>query len=181
AVVGLVLLIACANVANLLLARAAARQRELSVRLAIGAGRSRLVRQLLTESLLLAGLGGALGVLFAWWGSRLLVQFLSTANATVALDMGLDQRVLGFTAAVTSFTAILFGLLPALRASGVAPNAVLKESSRATSAGPARLRLGKLLVVGQVSLSLVLLFGAGLFLRTLRNLTHLDAGLDAEG
>jgi predicted permease len=136
---------------------------------------------LLTESLLLAGLGGALGVLFAWWGSRLLVHFLSTANATVALDMGLDQRVLGFTAALTSITAILFGLLPALRASGVAPNAVLKESSRATSTGPARLRLGKLLVVGQVSLSLVLLFGAGLFLRTLRNLTHLDAGLDAEG
>jgi predicted permease len=180
-VVALVLLIACANVANLLLARAAARQRELSVRVALGAGRARLVRQLLTESVLLAAAGGALGVLFALWGSRLLLRMLSTASMPVALEVEPDWRVLGFTAAVTLSTALFFGLLPAFRASGVAPNAALTLDTRAASAAPARLRLGKLLVVSQVALSLVLLFGAGLFLRTLRNLTGLDTGLDATG
>jgi predicted permease len=175
-VVALVLLIACANLANLLLARAGARRRELAVRIAIGAGRFRLVRQLLTESALLSLAGAALGLLLAQWGSRVLVQVLSTTSNPVALDTGVDLRMLAFTAAVAALTVLLFGLLPAFRASDVSPNAALQGGRTVSSGAPSRLRLGRALVVAQVGLSLVLLCGAGLFLRTLRNLTSLDTG-----
>ena len=176
-VVGLVLLIACANIANLLLARATARRHELSVRLALGASRWRLTRQLLSESLLLSGIGAALGLAFATWGSALLVRQLSTAGRPVFLDLALDWRVLGFTAAVAVGTAILFGTVPAFRAARVEPNEAIKEQGRGV-AGERRAGLGGALVVGQVALSLVLVVAAGLFMRTFSALAHLDLGFD---
>jgi putative ABC transport system permease protein len=178
AVVGLVLLIACANIANLLLARSAARQREMSIRLAIGAARSRVIRQLLTESLLLAFLGAAGGLLFSIWGGRLMLRLLTTANTELQLDLSPDLHLLGFTAGVAVLTGILFGLAPALRATRAAPNQVLKENARGTLAGSSRFTLGKALVTSQVALSLTLLVGAGLFLGTFRNLLTLDAGFN---
>jgi putative ABC transport system permease protein len=174
AVVGLVLLIACANIANLLLARAAARQREISIRMAIGAARRRVMRQLMSESLLLSILGAAGGLLFAVWGSRLLVRFLSRTGNELQLDTAPDLRVLAFTIGVAILTGILFGLAPAMRATGVSPNNVLKEHARGMAGG--RLGLGRALVTGQVALSLMLLVGAGLFLGTLRNLLRTDLG-----
>ncbi len=172
--VGLVLLIACANIANLLLARGAARQRELSVRMAIGASRGRVIRQLMTESILLAGCGTAAGFLLAQWGSRVLVHMLSTAGNQIQIDTSPDLRMLAFAVAVGALTAILFGLAPAVRATRVGLNPGLKESGR----GSGRLFLGKLLVAVQVALSLVLLVGATLFLGTLRNLLAIDTGFD---
>jgi len=169
-VVGLVLLIACANVANLLLARSAARQREISVRLAVGAGRSRIVRQLLTESIFLSMFSAAGGLLFALWGSRLLVHLLSTTQNEVQLDVTPDLHVLLFTTGIAILTAILFGLAPALRASGIHPNQALKENARGAISGTSRFHPGKALVTVQVALSLVLLVAAGLFLGTFRNL-----------
>jgi len=174
AVVGLVLLIACANIANLLLARAAARQREISIRMAVGAARRRVMRQLMSESLLLSVLGGAGGLLFAIWGSRLLVRFLSTAGNELQLDTAPDLRVLAFTMGVALLTGLLFGLAPAVRATSVSPNHVLKEHAR--SMVGSRFGLGRALVTFQVALSLVLLVGAGLFLGTLRNLLSTDLG-----
>jgi predicted permease len=179
AVVGLVLVIACANIANLLLARATARRHEMSVRLALGASRLRLIRQLLTESLLLAGCGAALAILFARWGAALLVRQLSTSTNTVFLDMGTDWRVLGFTAFIAVATALLFGTAPAFRASGVTPNEALKERGRGV-VGDGRFGLGNLLVVVQVALSLVLLVGAGLFVRTFTSLSNLPLGFDRD-
>jgi putative ABC transport system permease protein len=176
-VVGLVLLIACANIANLLLARASARRHELSVRLALGASRGRLARQLLGESLVLSGLGAALGLLFAQWFSRLLVAQLSSATNNVHLQMSLDWRILGFTAAVAIATAVIFGTVPALRATRVDPHDAMKAQGRAI-AGQNRFALGNLLVVVQVALSLVLLVGAGLFMRTFASLANLDLGFD---
>jgi predicted permease len=176
-VVALVLLVACANIANLLLARATARRHELSVRLALGASRLRLMRQLLAESLLLSGLGAALGLVFASWGSRLLVRQLSTSTNNVFLDLALDWRVLGFTAGVAVLTAVLFGTAPALRATRVQPNEALKEKGRGV-AGEGRLGLGNLLVVVQVALSLVLLVAAGLFVRTFASLSSVNLGFD---
>ena len=175
AIVGVVLLIACANIANLLLARAGARQREFSVRMAIGAGRARVIRQLMTESLLLAGFGTAAGLLLAGWGGRLLVHFLSTQRHPLDIDLSLDPRVLAFTIGAALVTAVLFGLAPALRATRVELNQVMKEHTR-TPARSGRFNLGKALVAGQVALSLVLLVAAGLFLGTLRNLLAVDAG-----
>jgi len=169
AVVALVLLIVCANVANLLLSRATARRKELSVRLALGATRARLVRQLLTESLLLAAIGGALGILVGRWGQQLLPGALGQASP-------LDWRVLAFVIAVTTLTGVVFGIAPALRATRTDVNAVLKEHSR-TVAG-SRSLFGRSLVVAQVAISLVLLVGAGLFLRTLQNLRHVDLGFN---
>jgi predicted permease len=178
-VVSLVLLIACANIANLLLARATARRHEMSVRLALGASRARLTRQLLAESLLLSGCGAALGMVFARWGSGLLIRQLSTSTNTVFLDVGIDWRVLGFTALVAVSTALLFGTAPALRASRVKPNEALKERGRGV-AGDGRFGLGHLLVVVQVALSLILLVAAGLFLRTFSSLAHLNVGFDRD-
>jgi len=176
AVVGLVLLIACANIANLLLARAAARKREISVRMAIGAGRGRVIRQLMTESLLLSFLGAGGGLLFAVWGSPLLVRLLSKTGNELQLDVAPDVRVLAFTIVVAILTGLLFGLAPALRATNILPNQMLKEHARGMVAGTSRLNLGKALVTGQVALSLMLLAGAALFLGTLRNLLNTDLG-----
>ena len=177
-VVGLVLLIACVNIANLLLARAASRQREISIRLAVGASRTRVIRQLLTESLLLALVGAACGLLASVWGARLLVRLLSTTKNQLSIDVGPDLHVLAFTAAIALFTGFLFGLAPAFRATGIGPNQSLKESSRGAVPGGARFTLGKALVTGQVALSLALLVAAGLFLGTLRNFLKVDPGFN---
>ena len=178
-VVGLVLLIACANIANLLLARATARRHELSVRLALGASRARLARQLLSESLVLSGLGAILGLLFARWFSSLLVRQLSTATNNVHLEMALDLRVLGFTAGVAIATAVIFGTVPALRATRVDPHDAMKTQGRGI-AGQHRFALGNLLVIVQVALSMVLLVGAGLFVRTFTSLANLNLGFDRQ-
>ena len=178
-VVGLVLLIACANIANLLLARATARRHELSVRVALGASRWRLARQLLCESFVLAGSGAAAGMLLASWASRLLVRQLSTQTNTVFLDLSPDWRVLAFTIGVTVATALLFGTVPALRASGVAPIDALKEHGRGTSSD-SRAGLASGLIVAQVALSLVLVVAAGLFMRTFSSLSGLHLGFDRD-
>ena len=170
-VVGLVLLIACANVGNLLLARSSSRQREFSMRLALGAGRGRLVRQLLTESLMLSALGGALGLLVAQWTGR----FLSS-RASAGLDAGIDGRVLLFAGGVTGLAALLFGLVPAVRASGVGIQSALRSSSPTSSADRHGWRLRRALVVLQVAVSLCLLVGAGLLLRSFDNLRSQDLG-----
>jgi predicted permease len=177
AVVGLVLLIACANIANLLMSRATARRHELGVRLALGASRLRLSRQLLAESLMLAGAGAALGLLFARWGSRALVAELSSVGNRVYLDMPIDWRVLAFTIGVAAATAVLFGVAPALTVSGLSPNEALKEQGRGAS-GERRAGLRQALVVLQVALSLMLVVTASLFTRTLFSLTTRDAGFD---
>jgi len=168
AVVALVLLIVCANVANLLLSRAAAREREISIRLSLGATRARLIRQLLTESVLLASIGAAAGTLVAHWSRRLL-------PGNLALATPLDWRVIGFVGGLTLATGIVFGIAPAWRSSGTKVGAALKEGR---SVSRRRSRLGKSLVIAQVAVSIVLLFGAGLFLRTVRNLRRVDVGFD---
>ncbi len=179
AVVGLVLLIACANVANLLLARATSRRKEIAVRLALGAGRLRLIRQLLTESMLLALAGGALGLFFAWWGSSFLLTLVGSGRNPVFLNLTPDARVLVFTAAASLLAGILFGLAPAWRATRVDLTPALKDNAR-VSRGGAGLGVGKTLVVTQVALSLLLIIGAGLFVRSLEKLQSLDAGINRE-
>ncbi len=178
-IVAMVLLIACANVANLLLARNAARQREIAIRMALGAGRGRLVRQLLTESLLLSLSGAALGILFAHWGARLLVGFLSTGHNRVFLDLSIDYRVLAFTAGVAILTGLLFGLAPAWRGTRVDPQSAMKANARGVIEG-SKFGLGKALVVVQVALSLALVAGAGLMLATFLRLETLDPGFERE-
>ena len=178
-VVVLVLLIACANIANLLLARATARRHEISVRLALGASRWRLVRQLLVESLVLSLCGAVAGLFFARWGSHLLIRQLSTSTNTVFLDLGLDWRVLAFTTLVSIVTALLFGVAPALRASRVRPNEALKEQGRGISTDR-RFSMGNILVVVQVALSLILVVAAGLFMRTFSSLANLDLGFERD-
>jgi putative ABC transport system permease protein len=181
AIAGAVLLIACANLANLLLARASARSHEMAVRLALGAARKRLVRQLLFENLLLAVIGGVFGILLAQGLSRFLVSFLSTADDQVFLDLGLDWTVLGFTAVVAGLTCLLFGLTPALRATRIAPREAMQASGRGMSATRERFSLRRALVVVQVALSLVLVSGAMLFSRSLNKLLSVDTGFRSEG
>jgi predicted permease len=175
-----VLLIACINVANLLLARATARSKEVGVRLSIGASRIRLVRQFLTESLLLSFLGGIAGTFVAWGASHALVLLLTGRRENLVLAAGLDWRVLGFTAGVTFLTGIVFGLVPAIRGTSVNVNDSLRDSGRGNSSGSGRLNLAKGLVIAQVALSLLLVAGAGLFLRTLWNLQSVELGYPRE-
>lgn len=177
-VVGLVLLIACANVANLLLARATARQRDIAVRMAIGAGRLRLIRQLLTESFTLSILGATGGLVFALWGSQLLIRLLSTTGEKLEFDLSIDGQLLSFTLLVATVTGILFGLVPALRATRVFANQTLKEGVGGAGIGFSRFNLGRALVIGQVALTLILLVCAGLFISTLNHVLHVDPGFD---
>src|SRR5262245_6014040 len=177
-VVGLTLLIACANIANLLLARAVTRRQEMAVRLALGAGRGRLVRQLLTESLLLAFAGSALGWLLAWFSRGLLLMWSPGRGSQLDAELPMDWRVFGFTAAVAMLTGLLFGLAPALRATRVDLNSALKENARGSKGSLSV--LGKSLVIAQVAVSLVLLIGAGLFIRTLHNLQNVSFGFNVE-
>jgi len=180
AAVGMVLLIACANIASLMLARAATRRREMAVRRAVGASRLRLIRQLLTECLLLSAAGALLGILFARWGTMLLLQLVSTAHEQVFLDLSLDWRILGFTAAIAVITGLLFGVLPAFRSTRVSLTAAMKGSLAVDPERHAHFRPGRWIVASQVALSLVLLVGAGLFLRSFVKLVTLDLGFDRE-
>jgi len=175
-VAGVVLLIACANVANLLLASAATRQRETAVRLTLGASRSRLVQQMLTESSLLAIAGGLVGLLFAYWTRDLARLFIPPAPLPIDINPQLNVEVMWFAAGVTLSTAVLFGLVPALQGATASLMTALKESATAVTATPRRARVRKALVVAQVALSLVLLVSAGLFVRTLMNAQSVDPG-----
>jgi predicted permease len=177
-VVALVLLIACANVASLLLARGNARRKEIAVRLAIGAGRARIVRQLLVESAALSFAGAAAGILLGVFAGRTILSVISEARSPVVLDLTPDWHLLSFTAAVAIVTALLFGAAPALQSTAAEPGQVLKDDARTATA---RSRLLPALVTAQMALSLMLLIGAGLFVRTLRNLETLDPGFRAEG
>jgi putative ABC transport system permease protein len=181
--VALVLLIACANVANLLLARGEARQHELAIRLSIGAARARLIRQMLTESAVLAAAGAVLGMFVARWGKQSLVGMIGTGTSSgVSLDLTSNGRVLLFTSALATLTVIVFGLVPAWRATRVHAHAALKAQGRGLVEGhSSRWSAGNLLVTVQVALSLVLVVGAGLFVGTLRNLTHLNPGFSPNG
>jgi len=179
-VVALVLVIACANVANLLLARATARQKEMGVRLALGATRGRIVRQFLTESLMLAVAGGAVGAMVAFGGVRLLMRMVEGEPGSLVLDVRPDLRVLGLTTGMCLLTGLVFGLAPAWRSARVNVSGTLKEAGRGLSAGGSRMRLGKILVAGQIAISVMLLIGAGWFLRTLRNLENVSLGYARE-
>jgi predicted permease len=182
--VGTILLIACSNVAGLMLARAAARQKEMALRLALGAGRARIVRQLLTESVMLAAAGGILGIVFASWGTHAIVSFVSSNQPRpLAFATGIDLRVLAFTVAVSLFTGILFGLAPAFRGARVDLTPALKEgfgvSASLAHRGVRHFSIGNALVVTQVALAIVVLIGAGLLVRTLQNLRSIDVGFDS--
>src|ERR1700686_529438 len=177
----LVLLIASANLANLMLARASSREREMGMRMAVGATRGRLIRQLLAESLLLAAIGAVLGALLAHNLSQLLVASLSTPHDPLFVELGTDWRVFGFTAGLAVLTCVFFGLAPAVRATSVSPGVVLKEGSRGTTEGHGRFRLRRILVVSQIALSLTLLVGALLFARSLAKLTSVETGFRQTG
>ncbi len=182
--VGIILLIACANVAGLMLARAAARQKEMAVRLALGAGRARIVRQLFTESIMLSVLGGALGIFFAYWGAHAIVSFVSSnQQRPLGFAMGVDLRVLGFTVVISLLTGILFGIAPTFRSMRVDLTPALKEgegSSTRSGRGSGKwFSIGNALVVAQVALAIVVLVGAGLLVRTLANLRSVDVGFDS--
>ena len=181
AISGVVLLIVCTNLANLMLARASARERELTVRTALGASRARLICQLLTEGGLLAAAGAALGVWLATILSKLLLQFLATESSPVFLPLHLDWRVIAFAAGVATAACILFSLAPALRGTRVSPSSALKSSGRGATSGRAGFTLRRLLVISQIAFSLMLLIGALLFTRSFLNLTTEDTGLHWDG
>ncbi len=181
AIAGIVLLIACANLANLMFARASAREREIAVRLALGASRIRLLQQLLMESLLLSGIGAVAGILLAQAVTRVLVSFFSTQFGNVTLDLGLDWRVLGFTAAVAITTCLFFGLMPAIKSTATPPIVAMKAGGRGVTTGRERFGLRRVLVVVQVAMSMVLLVGAFLFVRSFQNLVDLDPGFRQTG
>lgn len=178
--VGLVLLTACANVAGLLMARATARQKEIAVRLSLGASRGRVIRQLLAESVLLALIGGTAGLLVSFWASSALVRLLSSGKNPIYLPAGVDTRVLAFTAAVSILSGIIFGLVPAISATRVNISPTLKDNAAQFSARRFRFRFGKALVGGQVALSLLLLIASGLLLRTLDRLQKVNLGFDRQ-
>ena len=178
AIVALVLLIACANVANLLIARAAARQKEVAVRLALGASRGRIVRQLLVESSLLGLIGGAAGLLLAVWTVQLLLRFLPNQIGTVVISASPDLRILAFNFFIALFTGVFFGLVPALQATRPDLAPTLKDQAGGVLGGGAQVGFRKALVIAQVALSLLLLIGAGLFIRSLRNLKDLNPGFN---
>ena len=178
--VGFVLLLACANVAHMLLARASARERELTIRIALGASRARIVRQLLTESLLLGTLGGAIGLALASWGVHALVA-LGGAGLPRAAEIGLNARVIAFTLLVSVATGLIFGIAPALRASRATLAATLRESGRGTTGSAHQHRLRDVLVASEFALALVLLAGAGLAIRTFVALRDIDPGFDPRG
>jgi predicted permease len=181
AVVGLILLIVCANVANILLARSASRQKEIAVRVALGAGAPRLFRQVLTESILLAVIGGAVGLLLAYWADVGLLRMVSGGESHIPLDVYPDAAILAFTLAVSLLTGILFGIVPALRATHVDLNSILKGASRTmagSSVQASGVPVGKILIVAQVALSLLLLVVAGLFVHSFRNLAAVQLGFD---
>jgi predicted permease len=180
ATAGLVLLIACANLANLMLARATAREREIAVRLALGASRRRIVRQLLAESALIAVAGAGAGAVLAQWLSRALVASLATERGRVFIELTGDWRVFAFTALLAASTCVIFGLLPAIRATATSPGAAMKAGSRGSTDTAERFGLRRILVVVQVALSLLLVVGALLFVRSFRNLVTLDAGFRQE-
>jgi predicted permease len=177
AVVGVVLLIACTNVANLLLARATSRRSEIGLRLALGSGRYRLMRQLLTESVLLALMGGAAGLLVAYWLADALATFIATGGMPLSIQVSPDTRVLAFTTVVCFASALVFGLVPAWQATRTEIGTALKGSSRTQTGGRQRQRFSRVMLVSQVALSLLLLVGAGLLARSLANLHRLDPGL----
>jgi predicted permease len=179
-VVALLLLIAAANLANLLLARASARRREMAVRLSLGAGRTRLIRQLLTESFVLGGVGGVIGLLLAPGAATFLVRFLSSSVGTIELSFGIDGRVLAFTMATSVGVVLLFGLAPALAATQPDLSPIFKGGASWSGRGEGRARPGRLLIVAQVAISCVLLVGAVLFARSLQTLTHLDVGFQPD-
>jgi predicted permease len=181
AITGLVLLIACANLANLMLARASAREREVAIRLALGAARGRLIRQLLTESLLIAVVGASVGLLIAYNVSHVIVGFLNTDSRPIFVDLSLDWRMFAFTAGLAVATCVLFGLTPALRATRVAPSQAMSSSGRSVISSRERNGLRRGLVVAQVALSLVLLIAALLFTSSLNNLLNMDAGFRRDG
>jgi predicted permease len=179
--VAIVLLIGCANVAGLLLVRAAARQKEIAVRLALGAARARLVRQLLTESITLSLMGGALGILLAYWGAHGLVDFaLNHTDSWFRFSADIDWRVLGFTLAATLLTGLLFGIAPAMRSMRIDLTPALKDSAGGLGGRQGRFRMGNILVVAQVALTVVVMVGAGLVVHTLQNLRSLDPGFAAD-
>jgi len=179
-IVGLVLLVACANVANMLLARASARRREIAVRLALGASRARLVKQLLTESLLLAGIGGALGLLLAMWASRLVLSLDVIAQLSLSFDFGVDVRVFAFTMGASLITGLAFGLIPALKASRPQLVPALKDGEAFGKRGQRVLSLRDALVVAQIAISLLLLVAAALLVRSLEAAQDIDLGFDAD-
>jgi putative ABC transport system permease protein len=179
-IVGGVLLIACANVASLLIARASSRQKEIAVRLALGASRGRIVGQLLVESVLLAGTGGLLGLAVASWTTRFLIGYLPTVGTPHVITGTIDNRVLAFNFALSLITGLLFGLVPALRSTRPSLAPTLKDQAGAIHGGSGGVRLRKALVVAQVTISVLLLVGAGLFIRSLRNLRTLDLGMKTD-
>jgi predicted permease len=181
AIAGVVLLLACANVANLMLVRSTARRREIAIRLSLGGSRWRLVRQLLVESVILALAGGAAAMLITLWTAGSLAKFIPQMDFPLALNIHADRRVLFATLIISLLTGVIFGILPALRASGVAPATVLNEESGRTSGGKGRARLAGGLVVAQVSLSLLLLICAGLFIRSFESAQHINPGFNAHG